>query len=170
MARWLAAFALTSALAAGASAHEPPKGIDLQWSGDAPDELPVIVTNRGLVFADAMGGTTRFSLRCAEAYGANTSDHPGVSVGADGQITIGIYNGVSATSDRACSLHPSAGLPDEPLGTPLEPFNTSAGGILSCRRITVQPKIEGEDCCHQSRRRSRSEFSRYILRESQCDF
>jgi hypothetical protein len=111
-------FALASAFAAGARAHESPHGTLLVWESDASEAKPLIVTNRGLVFADEVDGATRFSLRCAEAYGANTSDRPMVFLDSSERVTIGMYNGVFATSDRACSKELGAGLPEgESLGS-----------------------------------------------------
>jgi photosystem II stability/assembly factor-like uncharacterized protein len=105
------AFALASVLATGARAHESPHGTQLVWEDDAADTKPLIVTNRGLVFADEVDGETRFSLRCSQAYGAATSDRPGVYLEGSGRITIGMYNGVLATTDRACSTQAGTGLP-----------------------------------------------------------
>jgi hypothetical protein len=115
--RALLSFALASALAAGARAHESPHGTLLVWESDASDATPLIVTNRGLVFHDEVDGATRFSLRCAEAYGANTSDRPMVFLDSSERITIGMFNGVFATSDRACTKELGTGLPEgESLG------------------------------------------------------
>jgi hypothetical protein len=109
----LAVLSATWALASNASAHAPPHGRALLWASDAPEATPAIIaTNRGLVFADAAGGATKFSLRCYEAYGGGISEPPGVFLtDAPGSLTIGVFDAVKATSDRACSFEPSAGLP-----------------------------------------------------------
>jgi hypothetical protein len=100
------------AFASNASAHDPPHGKALLWASAAAEAAPaLIVANRGLVFADTMAGEATFSLRCYEAYGGGISEQPGVFYSAQGSLTIGVFNGVKATSDRACSLQPSSGLP-----------------------------------------------------------
>lgn len=101
------------AFASNASAHDPPHGKTLLWaSADAEATPAIIVANRGLVFADtAASGATTFSLRCYEAYGGGLSEPPGVFRDTQGSLTIGVFNAVQATSDRACSMQPSSGLP-----------------------------------------------------------
>jgi hypothetical protein len=115
--RALLPLVLASAFAAGARAHESPHGTLLVWESDASEATPLIVTNRGLVFNDEVDGATRFSLRCSEAYGANTSDRPMVFLDGSERVTIGMFSGVFATSDRACSKELGTGLPEgESLG------------------------------------------------------
>src|SRR5262245_32607284 len=78
--RTLIPHALVALAAASAYAHEPPRGIGLLWASDAASTPSVIVANRGLVFVEEADSGPRFSLRCAEAYGATISDRPGVFV------------------------------------------------------------------------------------------
>ncbi len=113
MIRRLTLCALVWACAAQASAHDPPKGFKLVWASDDADELPVVVSNRGLVFADRVDGGMRLSLRCCEGYGATVSDNPSVFVGDGGLITLGIYRGVYQSTDRLCTMQQTnTGLPD----------------------------------------------------------
>lgn len=105
-------FALASALAAGARAHESPHGTALLWEDDAAEYPSVIVANRGLVFRDEVDGDVRLSLRCSDAYGANIADRPAVYLDAAKRLTIGMFNGVFATTDRACSTEAGSGLPE----------------------------------------------------------
>ncbi len=143
--RWLIACTLAWALAAGASAHEPPKGIDLVWASDASEELPLIVANRGVVFADTVDDETRFSLRCVDSYGANISDRPAVFLEESGALTVGIYNAVYATSDRACSVQSSSGLPDESLSKVVRFPDAPNRMLLSTRTLQRPAGVFGSD-------------------------
>jgi MYXO-CTERM domain-containing protein len=100
-----------------ARAHEPPKGLALVWPDGARDGLPVVLTNRGLVFADT--GGARLSLRCNEAYGVNTAARPRLWADAQGRLVLATYAGVSSSADRGCSWHKQAGLP-EAIGRPIQ--------------------------------------------------
>jgi hypothetical protein len=105
--------ALVALTAAGASAHDPPKGIGLLWANDAASAPAVIVANRGLVFVEETDMGLRFSLRCVEAYGANIGDRPGVFLAPGNAVVVGVYNGVFTSSDRGCSFSAGSGLPTD---------------------------------------------------------
>lgn len=116
IARALVGFGLASAFAHGAPAsvafaHSPPFAVSLSWSDPASSALPIIVTTRGLVFANGASPEQGFSIRCNEAYGANTSDRPNTYQAADGTLTVGVYNSVFRSNDRGCTLTPATGLP-----------------------------------------------------------
>jgi hypothetical protein len=93
-------------------AHSLPYGVALVWPDTLSSALPVMVTNRGLVFADGTGAQAEFSIRCNDSYGANTSDRPLAYQQSNGTLTVGVYDRVFQTSDRGCSLVGSTGLPD----------------------------------------------------------
>ncbi len=92
-------------------AHSLPYGVALAWTDATSSALPVIVTNRGLVFADGASAAQGFSIRCNEAYNANTSDRPLAYLEPSGRLTTGVYNQIFQTSDRGCTLTASTGLP-----------------------------------------------------------
>lgn len=104
--------ALALLLPAAALAHSLPYGVALAWPDANTSALPVIVTNRGLVFADGASAEQGFSIRCNEAYNANTSDRPLAYIEPSGRLTTGVYNQIFQTSDRGCTLSPSMGLPE----------------------------------------------------------
>jgi hypothetical protein len=106
----VSAFALCL-LPVTARAHSLPYGVALAWAEPDASALPVIVANRGLVFANGASAAEGFSIRCNEAYNANTSDRPLAHLEASGRLTVGVYNQVFQTSDRGCSSTPSSGLP-----------------------------------------------------------
>ena len=120
MRRAALAFGLLSALGAGSAyAHEAPQGIALVWPR-ASDTVPVVLTNRGLVFATESAGTTTFSVRCNEAYGVNTAEVPDVWADERGQLVLSTSSAVSTTADRGCSFVKSTGLPELSLGAAAE--------------------------------------------------
>ena len=109
----------------GARAHSLPYGVALAWPDANTSALPLIVTNRGLVFADGASAQQGFSIRCNEAYNANTSDRPLAHLEPSGRLTTGVYNQIFQTTDRGCTLSPSTGLPmsqfSSVLGAPSSP-------------------------------------------------
>jgi photosystem II stability/assembly factor-like uncharacterized protein len=114
------AVALTFLIAAGgprvAAAHESPHGLQLVWSTPEREAAPVILTNRGLVFAAQPASEQGYSLRCNEAYGVNTSAEPYAFVDDAGRLGLVTYKGVHASSDRGCSWADGSGLPGVSLG------------------------------------------------------
>lgn len=113
---FMGAFALwLLGIPAYACAHSLPYGVALSWADANTSALPLIVTNRGLVFADGQG--TSYAIRCNEAYGANTSDRPLAYLEANGALTVGVYNRAFQTVDRGCTTTPSSGLPALPLSS-----------------------------------------------------
>jgi MYXO-CTERM domain-containing protein len=105
---------LLALLSPGAvKAHELPQGLGLAWHGDAPDALPIVLTNRGLIFA-AGGG---FALRCGEAYGASVTERPFLVAEPGGSGLLVVTPGAMQWSDdRACTLEASMGIDDPYLG------------------------------------------------------
>lgn len=98
--------ALALALPANASAHELPKGVELLWPpGSAKDALPVVLTNRGLIFPVEGSDAHAFELRCNEAYGATTAEVPGVSFDASGEhLVLVTSTSVGLTADQGCTF------------------------------------------------------------------
>lgn len=94
--------------AAGVRAHEQPQGIGLAWP--EAGAAPVVLTNRGLVFAN----DGAFSLRCNEAYGTNTAEIPHLSTDAAGALVLVTPGAALTSEDRGCSFDESSGLPDSP--------------------------------------------------------
>jgi photosystem II stability/assembly factor-like uncharacterized protein len=103
-------FALLCALSSAARAHEPPHGIGLVWSKPEADATPIILTNRGLIFAND-GGASRFSIRCNESYQVLSSVRPDIALDDQGAVVIASTLDIQRTSDQACSFTSSAGLP-----------------------------------------------------------
>lgn len=136
--------ALAAAFPDLALAHDPPRGLNLVFASDS-DPLPlVVVSNRGLVFADGM--THELSLRCNEAYGANTADHPSVAKGAaEGTFVIGVYDSVYTTSDRACTLESAQGLPSDPLGSFVQSVDDPARMYLATKTLQSQAVVLQSD-------------------------
>jgi hypothetical protein len=134
--RRLVPLAVVGALcAAPARAHEPPKGIGLLWESDVAAAPAVIITNRGLVFADEADTGLRFSLRCIEAFGANIGDRLSAFLAPDDALSVGVYNGVSTSSDRGCTLAKGSGLP--PTG---ETLGNVVGAVGAPGRLFVSTR------------------------------
>ena len=125
----------------GARAHSPPFGVALSWVDPTSDGLPLIVTNRGLVFADGKTAEPGFSVRCNEGYGANTSDRPSAYLEANGDLTIGIYNQVYRTADRACSLTAGTGLPALPITSLLSAAGAPQRMYVATRSLQQQAGV-----------------------------
>jgi hypothetical protein len=102
-------------------AHELPRGLALAWHDAAPEALPVVLTNRGLIFA----GADTFALRCAEAYGASVTERPHL-IAEPGEPGLLVITPLAAqwTDDRACSLAEAQGVGDDYLGG----FAAASGG------------------------------------------
>jgi MYXO-CTERM domain-containing protein len=98
------------ALPSRVRAHEPPHGIRLAWTSDDADAMPVVVANRGIVFAEG-GGANAYVLRCNEGYNVLTSARPQVLVDDQGALVIASTAKITRTSDRACTFMDSTGLP-----------------------------------------------------------
>jgi hypothetical protein len=122
-------------LPAAANAHSLPFGTGLVWPDAASSALPLIVTNRGLVFPDERSGQVSYSIRCQDAYHANTSDRPSMFVQADGTLTIGGYDEVYQTRDRGCSVSSAQGLPELPVSEPVADVNTPSRMFLTTRSL-----------------------------------
>lgn len=118
---------LFSLLVATARAHDAPQGLALVWSETG--DLPIVLSNRGLIFPSTGDGVTAFSLRCSEAYGTSTFDVPQLWTNEAGALVLATSRAVRLTGDRGCSFTPTSGLPAESLGP--------AAGIpsMSARRI-----------------------------------
>jgi hypothetical protein len=95
------------------------------------------------VFADAAGGATTFSLRCYEAYNGAISEPPGVFQDTQGALTIGVFNAIKATNDRACSMQPSSGLPAdvESLGVVVQDTATPNRLFVSSRTFATRAAL-----------------------------
>lgn len=119
-------------------AHATPEGIDLIWPDDG-EQPPLILTNRGLVFIDQVDNSPQYSLRCAESYGANTSDRPSVFVHGD-VITIGSFDAVYSTKDRACSKTKGAGLTDDTI-TGIAHTPNARQRMFTATRATELPSL-----------------------------
>jgi hypothetical protein len=153
------------AIASSASAHDPPHGRGLLWTSAAPAAQPaLIVANRGLVFADAPAGGATFSLRCYDAYGGGISEPPGVFFGAQNSLTIGVFNGVKATSDRACSLEPSSGLPAdvESLGVVVQDAAVASRLFVTSRTFDNAALFVSEDFGHSWSKRFENRTDDYF--------
>jgi hypothetical protein len=95
------------------NAHELPRGLGLAWHDSAPAALPIVLTNRGLIFAEGGG----LALRCAEAYGATVAERPHLVAEAGGTgILVVTPLSVQWTDDRACTLESSEGIADDYYG------------------------------------------------------
>jgi hypothetical protein len=92
-----AAFALALG-AAPASAHAPPLAARVLADPSGGDD--VIVSNRGLVFRNAVSGASR--LLCNEALGITTAELPNVTRIADGGLLVASSSGLRLTRDQGC--------------------------------------------------------------------
>ncbi|HEX5656276.1 MAG TPA: hypothetical protein VFX59_03735 [Polyangiales bacterium] len=122
-----AAFALVCALASQAHAHEPPHGIGLAWPRPEADSTPIILTNRGLIFAND-GGASRFSLRCNESYGVVSGARPELSLDDQGAVVIASTLDIQRTSDLSCTHSSATGLPT---GDEAASLDLSLGGFAT---------------------------------------
>ncbi|MFM2419273.1 MAG: hypothetical protein RL385_3996 [Pseudomonadota bacterium] len=100
-----------------AAAHAPPYGTGLLFP-DTGDELPLVLTNRGLLFPGPLG----YALRCTLAYGASTAEESRGLLADDGRIVVQSSAGVFSSLDQGCTFSRAPGLPPGPLAT----FATSA--------------------------------------------
>ncbi len=82
----------------------------LLWRQPAADAMPIILTNRGLVFPTS-NGASAFDLRCNEAYGALTSARPGVLLDEQSAVVVATQQDILRTSDEACTFRSTMGLP-----------------------------------------------------------
>jgi hypothetical protein len=99
-ARSAAASALLVALFAPPLRADPPPRIhDMVWPADGRDV--VLVTNRGLIFADA--GAGRFRLMCNAALDVGVGDPPAVAFLADGRLIAATTPGLQVSGDAGCS-------------------------------------------------------------------
>jgi BNR-Asp box repeat len=136
------AFALACVvLPARVHAHSLPYGVALSWADTSSSALPVIVTNRGLVFATGQSTALSFSVRCNEAIGTNTSDRPLAYLEANGNLTVGIYNRVFQTSDQGCTLKTSAGLPELPISSLLSSASAPQRMYVGTRAVDQRAGI-----------------------------
>jgi hypothetical protein len=104
------------------------------------------VTNRGLVFpASGQSASLPFSIRCNDSYGANTSDRPLAYLEANGTLTVGVYNRVFQTSDHACTLNTSSGLPDEPITSLVSALSAPQRMYVGTRTVQKQAGIFASD-------------------------
>ena len=104
-AAFLPALVCALTLSAAASAHDPPKGLGLVFASEAADALPIVLTNRGLLFPDGEEQGASYSLRCNEAYGVSTAVVPSVLRGASkGALVLATPASVSTTRDRGCTF------------------------------------------------------------------
>ncbi|MDB4976060.1 MAG: hypothetical protein JWN48_4401, partial [Myxococcaceae bacterium] len=102
-----------------AAAHAPPLGLQLVWVDPAPEALPYVLSNRGLIYPNLNhqdGPDSAFSLRCYDAYHVNTSAVPRVVTNSQNALVLQTTDGVSTTSDRGCTWTEGTGLPDLSLG------------------------------------------------------
>jgi hypothetical protein len=132
---WVAGIALALTCAGTARAHDPARGIGLTWASSATDALPLIVANRGLVFADRDNGSVRFSLRCAEGFGASVADVPGVFFDGPDSLVVSVYSGTLRTSDRACTLASGTGLSGSSFGAVVQDAAISSRLYVTSRTI-----------------------------------
>ncbi|MFM2420622.1 MAG: hypothetical protein RL385_5345, partial [Pseudomonadota bacterium] len=78
-----------------AAAHAPPYGTALLFP-DTGDELPRVLTNRGLLFPGPLG----YALRCTLAYGASTAEESRGLLTGDGRIVVQSSAGVFTSADQ----------------------------------------------------------------------
>jgi hypothetical protein len=125
-----------------ALAHDPPEGLSLVFADESPGSLPLIVTNRGLVFADAIpiDGGTRYMLRCNESYEAASTDRPSVFYGEAGGLIIGVPYHVQLSSDRACGVSKGTGHGEDPT-TPLVRHPSAPQRLFLATRTYETPSV-----------------------------
>lgn len=100
LATLLCAFALPSS----AFAHELPKGNKLVWTSAQADALPVVLTNRGLLFPEGDTNSAKYRLRCNEAYGATVTEVPGIAYHPDAATFLLVTSETaSRTGDLGCT-------------------------------------------------------------------
>jgi len=80
-------------------ADPPPRIYDMVWSPDAHDV--VLVTNRGLIFADTE--THRFRLMCNQALDVGVGDPPDVAYLPDRRLIAATTPGLRVSSDGGCT-------------------------------------------------------------------
>jgi photosystem II stability/assembly factor-like uncharacterized protein len=90
---------LSSTLAAPALADPPPRVVRMVWAPDGRNL--VLVTNRGLIFADEQ--TKRFRLMCHDALDLRVDDVPSVAFAGDGRLLAAGTAGLKVSSDGGCS-------------------------------------------------------------------
>jgi hypothetical protein len=136
------AFALLCVvLPARVRAHSLPYGVALSWADASSSAQPVIVTNRGLVFATGQSTPLSFDIRCNEAIGTNTSDRPLAYLEANGNLTVGIYNRVFQTADQGCTLNASTGLPELPISSLLSSASAPERMVVGTRAVDTRAGI-----------------------------
>lgn len=126
---------LTCLLPSVVRAHSLPFGTRLVWPDTASSALPLVVTNRGLVFPDQREGQVSYTLRCQESYSANSSDRPAVFVQQDGTVTVGVYYDIFQTRDRGCSVSAAQGLPELPISNPVADEGTPSRLFVTTRNL-----------------------------------
>lgn len=129
--------ALVLGVVSAAQAHDPPRGLALKWASPEADALPLIVANRGLVFADRQGDRTRFSLRCAEGFGASVADDPGVFFERGDSLAVSVYSGTAHSSDRACTLQPATGLSGTSFGSVVQDVASPSRMYVPSRTVDM---------------------------------
>lgn len=101
----------------------------------------MIIANRGLVFADRRAGALVFSLRCAEGFGASVAGVPGVFFDPTGSLLLSVYSGVAASSDRACTSQPSAGLAASSLSAAVQDVASPARLYVTSRTLDTRAGV-----------------------------
>jgi hypothetical protein len=109
-------------IAQSARAHELPRGVALHWATPDAADPALIVTNRGLIYADA--ADSGYALRCNEATGATQARMPHVWLTDAGKRTFVVTDDrLRYSDDLACGFSDAMGLPANTLFTAL-----AAGG------------------------------------------
>lgn len=97
-----------------ARAHDPAEGIGLVFADQKADTVPLIVSNRGLVFEEPGSSGARYTLRCNDGYMASSTDRPGVFFGEGGALVVGVPYHVLTTHDRGCTAQEGTGFGTDP--------------------------------------------------------
>src|SRR5688572_16244658 len=93
------ALLVSSTLAAPALADPPPRVVRMVWAPDGRNV--VLVTNRGLIFADEQ--TKRFRLMCHDALDLRVDDVPSIAFLGDGRLLAAGTAGLRVSADGGCS-------------------------------------------------------------------
>jgi len=93
------ALLVSATLASPAFADPPPRVVRMVWAPDGRNV--VLVTNRGLIFADEQ--TKRFRLMCHDALDLRVDDVPSIAFLGDGRLLAAGTAGLRVSADGGCS-------------------------------------------------------------------
>jgi hypothetical protein len=135
----LSGFFLAAATGTRALAHDLPEARFLLWASESPDERPIVLMNRGLLFPESAGGL-HYSLRCNEAYGATVTEHTHARLYSEQGLFLLSSGHALLSDDRACTFRPAQGLPSVTFGGFSEPRARGAELLLS----TIVPDAQSQ--------------------------